>query len=213
MTTAFSPFKHTPAEREAGFMRLYNPLLAEQTLLKTRLASLFCENRRVRALFYKIPESDISIDSLDFRENKNAPQLKDLLSPGDSDEAKEGKERDEWLLNNKKILGAIEIDIASMEDEIKALEKDTRWFTRRVSERAGDGEGSQSDVMGVLHLEQKEGKEVMESMEVVPGIEASEQEMMAIRETAETLEERAKDSVHGANGDSEKEEVDEGEHC
>ncbi|KAI4127507.1 MAG: hypothetical protein LQ338_003165 [Usnochroma carphineum] len=162
MTTAFSPPNPTPSERDAEFMRHYTHLLALQTEYKHHLAHLYRENRRLRALYTNMPESSIPIDVLDVRANKNAPRMQDLVSPGDEEEGEDGRGVDYEILNARRILGSIDIDVNSMDDEIKKLEYDNR----RVGEwlrRKGIGQGRGGVGGNVVDLEGEE--EIMESVE------------------------------------------------
>ncbi|KAL9009293.1 MAG: hypothetical protein Q9173_005666 [Seirophora scorigena] len=135
MTT---PDPTSRAKQEAEYNRQYDLLVTFQAKCKTRLAALYRESRRLHALDQKVPPAAIPDEDLDPRPNKFAPSLSDLISPGDNSSdsgEEEGKEQDEWTLNWKRVLGAIEIDVNSLEDEIEMVEEENRKMRARVRKK------------------------------------------------------------------------------
>ncbi|KAI4144628.1 MAG: hypothetical protein LQ341_002616 [Variospora aurantia] len=152
MTTSFTSGSTSRAEQETEYNRQYDVLTSYQAEYKTRLAALYRESRLLRALEQKVPPSAIPASDLDPRPNKNAPFIKDLISPGeDSDSGEEEGKLDNWTLNWKRVLGGLEIDVDSLDDEMDLVEKDNKERKGRlmrieeVAERfrrlggAGDG--------------------------------------------------------------------------
>ncbi|KAI4096245.1 MAG: hypothetical protein LQ344_001071 [Seirophora lacunosa] len=135
MTT---PNPTSRAKQEAEFNRQYDLLVTFQAKCKTHLAALYRESRRLHALDKKVPEASVPDEDLDPRPNKFAPSLKDLVSPGDSSSdsgEEEGKQPDAWTLNWKRVLGAVDIDVNSLEDEIDMVEEENWKMRARLKKR------------------------------------------------------------------------------
>ncbi|KAL8959282.1 MAG: hypothetical protein Q9193_003827 [Seirophora villosa] len=173
MTT---PNPTSRAKQEAEFNRQYDLLVTFQAKCKTHLATLYRESRRLHALDKRVPEASIPDEDLDPRPNKFAPSLHGLVSPGDSSSdsgEEEGKQPDAWTLNWKRVIGAVEIDMNSLEDEIDMVGEENRKMRERLKKREvalrllgrwGNG-GNVVDLQGekgMKDVQQEEGEKVIE---------------------------------------------------
>ncbi|KAL8722324.1 MAG: hypothetical protein Q9225_001172 [Loekoesia sp. 1 TL-2023] len=192
----FAPPKTSSANKiDEEFDRDYNHFSTIQTKLKINLATLYAENRRLRSIFLKVPESEITNDDIDPRENRNAPKMKDLLPlENNSSDSDENKQVDGSKLNQMRLLGAMEIDINSLEDEIRELER----RNQRIRDRLRVLGGSTRSGTVVISLED----------EVVKSVEAREREMEIIRDKARKFQESMNGHGHG-HGDASTEKKDE----
>ena len=182
-----NPFAHSnaasPSEKDKRFEREYDRLFGIQTQLKEHLAKLYIEHRRLCAKYNKIPESQITNEDIDVRSNKDAPKMENLLPVGSSGDGKPPK--DERTLNRLRILGAIDIDINSLDDECEELER----RNERIKNALRASEQEEKARPTVVDM----GDEVMETV-----VESQVREMERIRERAKKLEASIEDPGFGA---------------
>ncbi|KAL8760816.1 MAG: hypothetical protein Q9184_003020 [Pyrenodesmia sp. 2 TL-2023] len=195
------------------FASAYATLLASQSELKASLSLLYRENRRLRALLASVPESSIPISTLDVRDDKDAPQLKNLVDPSEQDDYDSGK-MDAETFNGRRILGAIEIDCESLGDEIEVMEKENEMLRKKEREREakkGSWKGGKETV-GLEEEKDKEGEKVggLSSSDVIDfGFEGGKKVMSDVEGKAcrqmPALGLDGEDEVVGSAEDEEKE--------
>ncbi|KAL9003713.1 MAG: hypothetical protein Q9188_003436 [Gyalolechia gomerana] len=179
-----------PYDNDPVFEDEYNSLFAIQASMKTNLAPLFRENRRLQAIFLRVPESSISDDDIDVRTRIPPPNMHDLLpwkpSENSSKNKDEHKPMDLKQRNKMRLLHAMETDIRSMEGEIRELE----WRNRGLRERLRTSEWRERNATVVIDLEDESEDEPMETVE---SVEDRERAMEIIRERAGELAQSVED--------------------
>ncbi|KAL8929289.1 MAG: hypothetical protein Q9208_001372 [Pyrenodesmia sp. 3 TL-2023] len=167
-----------------SFESAYTSLLASQFELKAKLSLLYRENRRLRALLASVPASSIPISTLDLRTDKDAAQLENLVDPSEQEDYDSGKINAETF-NEKRVLGAIEIDCASLEDEIEVMEKENETLRKKERQREarkGWWKGGK-EMAGLEEDEDEDGEKVggVSSSEVIDfGFEGGKKVMSGV---------------------------------
>ncbi|KAL8933474.1 MAG: hypothetical protein Q9211_005764 [Gyalolechia sp. 1 TL-2023] len=158
----------------------YNKLFAVQASLKNKLAPLFREHRRLRAILLRVPESSISIDDIDVRGHihKPPPNMHDFLRwrplANSSSDENEYKPINLKLRNKLRLLHAMEFDICSMEMEIGELE----WRNRVLRDRLRTTERTRRNAtVVIIDLEDEPEDEPMKSAQSVEDHRETSREM------------------------------------